>query len=270
MVTAAATHSSCHSAGVRVSLEARDVLLFGDLYRHRVLSVLWLARVRFGGSVRAARERLRKLKLTGYVEQVRLTRGEYLGYRLSAKGRRALGITKRPRPRAESGLFWHAAHAMTVAELADFVGRRVPAGWGLTWLTEQELCDGAAADWLPAGGMPDGVLELRNSAGELHRMAIEVELHEKQPGRYVSRLAWYKALLAGGALERVRWYVPSHRVGDAVGRALAAAGIAVGTQAEVRLIDQAAVLVYGSARTVQAAYATDAGESSPTGATGSS
>jgi hypothetical protein len=51
----------------------------------------------------------------------------------------------------------------------------------------------------------------------------------------------------------VRWYVPNRRVGDAVLRALGAAGLAAGAQAEVRLIDPAEIAVYGSARFVPAA-----------------
>lgn len=244
--TLGATHSSPSSARVRVAPTPRDALVFGDLYRHRVLSVPWLARVRFGGSVEAAWKRLRKLARAGYVEQVPTTHGAHRGYRLTASGRRVIGVTTRPRRLAEGGLGWHAAHAMTVAEVADWLSRRCPAGWALTWLTEQELCDGAAANWLPAGGLPDGVLELRNAGGEVHRLAVEVELHDKRPARYAARLTWYGRLLRGGAVQRVRWYVPSQRVAAAVQRALAAAGLAEGT--EVRLIDQGEVTVYGSAR----------------------
>jgi hypothetical protein len=140
-----------------------------------------------------------------------------------------------------------------VAEVADILARRAPAGWASAWLTEQELCDGAGTDWLPAGHLPDGVLELRSAGdsadgGVVHRMAVEVELHEKQPGRYGPTLAWYRRLLAAGAVERVRWYVPGRRVGDAVRRALGVAGLSVGTDAEVRLIDPAEITDYGSAR----------------------
>jgi hypothetical protein len=152
---------------------------------------------------------------------------------------------------------------MTVAEVADFLARRAPAGWAPAWLTEQELCDGAAAGWLPAGHLPEGVLELRSAAGGavdgvVHRIAVEVELHEKQPGRYAATLAWYRRLLTAGALERVRWYVPDRRVGDAVLRALRAAGVFVGAQAEVRLIDPEEVTVYGSARLLIATASAEA------------
>jgi hypothetical protein len=249
--TLGATHSSSPSPGVRVSPTTRDALVFGDLYRHRVLSVPWLARVRFGGSVPAAWVRLRKLARAGYVEPVATTHGAHRGYRLAAAGRRVIGVAKRPRRRAEGGLCWHASHAMTVAEVADFLTRRAPEGWSASWLTEQELCDGVGAGWLPAGGVPDGVLELRNAGGAVHRLAVEVELHDKRPVRYAARMAWYKELLGTGAVQRVRWYVPNRPVGDAVRRALAAAGL--GTGAEVRLIDGTAVMVYGSARLVLAA-----------------
>ena len=251
--TGGATHSLHQRARGRVSLTQRDARVFGDLYRHRVLAVPWLARAHFGGSAEAAWKRLRRLARGGYVEQVPTTHGAHRGYRLTPAGRREIGVAKRPRKLAEGGLGWHATHTMTVAEVADYLAGRAPAGWQATWLTEQELCDGAGAGWLPAGGLPDGVLELRNAAGELHRLAVEVELHDKRPARYAARLAWYTGLLASGAVQRVRWYVPNGLVAGAVQRALTAAGLAEGQGAEVRLIDPATVTVYGSARLAPAA-----------------
>ena len=82
----------------------RDALVFGDLYRHRVLSVPWLARVRFGGSQPAARERLRKLRRAGYVERLPTARGEFKGYRLTARGRREIGVATRPGARRRGAL----------------------------------------------------------------------------------------------------------------------------------------------------------------------
>jgi hypothetical protein len=231
-----------------MSLTPRDARIFGDLYRHRVLSVTWLARAHFAGSVEAVWKRLRKLARSGYVEQVPTTHGPHRGYRLTAAGRRLIGVARRPRRLAEGGVGWHATHAMTVAEVADFLLGRTPEGWSAAWLTEQELCDGAGDGWLPPGGLPDGVLELRNAAGELHRLAVEVELHDKRPARYATLLRWYKGLLATGAVQRVRWFVPNGLVAGAVQRALRAAGFAEGGGAEVRQIDPAAVTVYGSAR----------------------
>ncbi|HEX2513996.1 MAG TPA: replication-relaxation family protein [Chloroflexota bacterium] len=235
-----------------MSPTARDERIFVDLYRHRVLSVPWLARAHFGGSLEAAWVRLRKLARARYVEQVPTTHGAHKGYRLMAAGRRLIGVAKRPRRLAEGGLGWHAAHTMTVAEVAAYLSGRAPTGWSAVWLTEQELCDGAGDGWLPPGGLPDGVLELRNAQGDLHRLAVEVELHDKRPPRYATRLAWYKGLLAAGGVQRVRWYVPNGLVAGAVQRALRAAGLAEGEGegegAEVRLLDPAAVTVYGSAR----------------------
>ena len=139
--TVDATHSLAPSARGRVSPTARDERIFVDLYRHRVLSVPWLARAHFGGSLEAAWVRLRKLARARYVEQVPTTHGAHKGYRLMAAGRRLIGVAKRPRRLAEGGLGWHAAHTMTVAEVAAYLSGRAPTGWSTR---------------RPAGSLPPG------------------------------------------------------------------------------------------------------------------
>ena len=142
---------------------------------------------------------------------------------------------------------------MTVAELAEALPRKAPAGWALTWITEQELRDGAGAAWFPAchtgSYVPDGVLVgRRQHDGGMQRIIVEVELHAKPALRYAPKLAWYARLLRSGVVQRVRWYVPSQGVAAAVERALVDAGLAIPTEADVRLLDQATIPVYGSAR----------------------
>ncbi len=227
--------------------------MFRDLARHRVLSIPWLCRVHFAGRDPATAERLRKLTRAGYVEHLATLRGEREGYRLTGKGRRHLGVSKRPTPR-DGTTEWHALHAMTTAEIALAVTSKPleGSGWTLTWLTEQELVDGLAP-WLPLadqgrGFVPDGVMVFtHDTADDERRVAVEVELHEKSPGRYVKKLAWYRSLLQQGILDRLRWYVPSTRVENAVRRALVANRLPEDGQfkVEIKLIDQAEVKVYG-------------------------
>jgi hypothetical protein len=96
----------------------------------------------------------------------------------------------------------------------------------VAWLTERELRDGEAADWLPPGHLPDGVLvATAKGDGEVARLAVEVELHHKAAARYGPKLAWYRAALDAGAVHMVAWYVPNDAVGGVVRRALAAAGL---------------------------------------------
>jgi hypothetical protein len=217
-----------------VSLTARDARVFGDLHRHRVLSTPWLARVRFGGSQRAAWERLRKLSAAGYVERLPTVQGEFKGYRLTTTGRRAGGLDGRARRRGPGVGAVPVLHAMTVAELADRLLRALPEGapFALAWVTEQELLDGLAADWFPADAgafLPDGVLEASASAtGEVSRMAVEVELHRKVDRAYAAKLAWYRRLLEREVFRRLRWYVADATTGTTVRRALRAAGFSVG------------------------------------------
>lgn len=231
---------------VRVEVTARDARVFRDLYRFRTLSVPWLARVHFGGSEDAVRERMRKLIAAGYVVRCDTAHREFKGYRLTAKGRRHIGVTKRP-GREGSSTDWHAMHCMTVAEVADRVSSKKVPGWELAWCTEQEIVDGAL-DWVaPRGFVPDGVVVFTSADGELINMAVEVELHEKSGDRYVKKLAWYRSLLQQGTLDRLRWYVPSTRVENAVRRALVANRLPEDGQlkVEIKPIDQAEVKVYG-------------------------
>lgn len=254
------SHSSPAPTSVRVALTPRDAAVFRDLARHRVLSIPWLCRVHFAGREPATAERLRKLTRAGYVEHLATLRGEREGYRLTGKGRRHLGVSTRPTPR-DGTTEWHALHAMTTAEIALAVMSKPldGSGWTLTWLTEQELVDGLAP-WLPLadagrGFVPDGVMVFtHDTADDERRVAVEVELHEKTPRRYVKKLAWYRALLERGILSRVRWYVPSDRVGDAVDRALDAAGLPEDGPliAEVKLIEEG-IPVYGQAHLTRAA-----------------
>jgi hypothetical protein len=254
------TQVSQSSTPTRVALTPRDAAVFRDLARHRVLSIPWLCRVHFDGREPATAERLRKLTRAGYVEHLATLRGEREGYRLTGKGRRHLGVVKRPTPR-DGTTEWHALHAMTTAEIALAVTSKPleGTGWTLTWLTEQELVDGRAP-WLPLadhgrGFVPDGVMVFtHDTVDDERRAAVEVELHEKTPSRYVKKLAWYRSLLQQGILSRVRWYVPNDRVGDAVDRALDAAGLPEDGPllAEVKLIEEG-IPIYGKAHLTRAA-----------------
>lgn len=219
-----------------VALTARDRWLFAALLRHRVLGVAWLAREEFGGSVPAAWERLRRLRNAGYLEQVRTQLGAPKGYTLTALGKAELGLERRGRPRRGLPVA-QVCHNMAIADvaqslLAAFAGD--PA-YAAAWLTESELRDGEGADWLPKGHLPDGVLVVTARAGlghrhdvrgAVHRMAVEVELHDKAASRYPKKLAWYRTLLERGVLHLVRWYVADGTVGGVVRRGLRGAEIA--------------------------------------------
>jgi hypothetical protein len=200
---------------LQVVLTARDGRVLQTLYRFGCVSLPLLARLHFGGSEPAARERLRKLERAqggGYVRLLPTVQGECGAYRLTDKGLSGVAPGKRaPRRRQDTGarpLF----HAMLVAEVAAWhLARRVRDGGSVRWYTEQDIRDGL--EWLPLPHrrgrfrLPDGVFEVATASGELHRVAVEVERRAKRPQEYPEKLAWYRQKLAAGVFAHVRWFV---------------------------------------------------------------
>jgi hypothetical protein len=140
-------------------------------------------------------------------------------------------------------------HALVVAGVADvLLARRYQHGQA-SWVTERELRAGALATRSegPLGrlltpiagvGWPDGVLVVTGPDGAPARAAVEVELHAKATRLYAPKLAWYRRLLAAGALDRVCWYCATPAVVTAVRRAAQAAGI-LGPAVTVELLPEA-------------------------------
>jgi hypothetical protein len=104
-------------------------------------------------------------------------------------------------------------YRVIVADAEDHLLRR----WkddALGWTTERELLAGMVPWFTRDHGdsksrVPDGVLRLRDAEGNEHRMAIEVELHDKRPKYYAAKLGWYEEQLQAGVFQQVWWLVDS-------------------------------------------------------------
>ncbi len=237
-----------------VALTTRDLAIFGDLYRLRIVGVPWLARHHFRGSEPAAWVRLRRLVRAGYIDRLPAQRNVHRGHRLTSKGRRVIGIARRVNtPTKAWGSDFHAVHTMLLTELMDGVladcAPLAAQGWSSRWITEQELWEPEHEPWFPRalGVVPDGVLELTKDR-VTQRLAVELERHVKRPDKYATKLPRYRQLLDQGVITRVRWYVTHPTVGNAVRRALRAARFADDDRrVEVRPLPEG-ITVYGSAR----------------------
>jgi hypothetical protein len=220
------------------------VALLTDLARFGVLSAAQLHRWHFPDceSPGTVWNRLRKLRLAGYLERVLWAPGQEHAYLPTAKGCAAVGLGLRP-PQRRGWLPVYLLHHLVVAEVAEaLLEPEYEDGWRLSWVTERELRRGVP--WLPLGPrdrVPDGVLVLtppRGAPGGLPvdappgatgptvdwRTAVEVELHQKSARVLAAKVAWYARRLDRGGFHDVRWYAPAGAPLEAVAGAIADAG----------------------------------------------
>jgi hypothetical protein len=141
-----------------------------------------------------------------------------------------------PVPRLQPELTRHF-HDMTVADVADWLLTRFP---GAAWETERELRRTLRRAGRPAWPLPDGVLVLDGGRGD--RMAVEVDLTQRDAPAYARKVLAYCDLVAAGEYARVQWFTRLPGTVRAIERAIQRSGDSACLR--VRLLPPE-VMVYG-------------------------
>jgi hypothetical protein len=152
-----------------------------------------------GGADRAARRVAAKLETLGYARRVRAVGQTWL-----VPTSRGLALAQHPdherpydpwRPAA-----WKLSHVETVARLRLYLEREHPGAW---WESERAI----RRRWRGSGAsvrITDGGLHLPDGTA----VGVEVELHVKPPGLYVTAVADRDR-----AWSRIWWFTPAGHVG---------------------------------------------------------
>jgi hypothetical protein len=160
-------------------------------------------------------ERLRELRAAGYLTRRVLAYGQEAAYLPTGRAVALTGLAL-PVPRPQPELTRHF-HDMTVADLADWLLSRFPSA---RWVTEREVRHRLRRAGQRTWPIPDGVLVMAGAStdGEdgsdggdarqdgATKMAVEVDLTQRDAGTYARKVVAYQALAVSGDYARVQWF----------------------------------------------------------------
>lgn len=218
-----------------VRLVGRDQELCSFLVRYKLATEKQIERELFRPGT-TARRRLGKLKSAGLVKSDRIYYGMHNPYLVTARGAR-LADNDLPAPKLD---LTKLRHTLELVDLSWALRNGISVDGGgldlslwpsLGFVTEREL----RRDKLRArrskgsgrmgrgrtGHVPDGILLL--NGGE--RIAVELELSDKRKDRYEDIFDGYRAQMASGEIDGVRWYFDSPAVMRTAAEAAARRGV---------------------------------------------